>query len=650
MTRPWLSWLAPILVVLAVVAAYWGAGDHLKLRDDNLAVWSNPAVTGESLAPVFWGRFYRTVDESRPVVRPIPTAVHRAEVAKFFQDRTPFQRTQVAVHGVVAVLFLATLLTLGMGALPSTLAALVFAVHPGLTSSVLRMEGMSELMCLGFSFLAIMAMRRSTDRDARSGRPWAWMTMSWLALLAALLSKETAYALVPVLIAWVYTSTTRPGPSGASGAKPARPAASTGPSNSAVLLAGTLAVALVALAHRTVSIGMLDDGQSLAKYVTTDTGTPFGNRLLFGLAAIAEYTRLLLFPHKLAYTYDFLFGATGPGWFARIALGAVMFAASVGLFVAGILRRHSGLAFFGGLLSAGLFAGSGIAGSVGDFAAERSMYFIVPGFLGLILLAWSSAPRPAPQGMVATAVAVVVVGLLTARTMARTNDYIDENTLQEAQLRDHPGSAEPYFEMGNRLLTLQQWTAARNRYEDALDRRANHWMAWVNLGAAYAGEGEAGLAIRAYDRAIEGMSGNPDFASPMARALFNRALEYMKQNRNREAAESLERTLEVFPNHLRAHANLGFIYANSSEYYDQSIEHFRRALELEAIEENRTVLLKNLKQVEKLRDEERARKGTPANPRRGGEGASDPDSGTGTDPESGTDPEPEASDTDSDES
>ena len=568
-------------------------------------IWSNPAVTADDPGQALWGRFYRTVDESRPVVRPLPVLVHRAELSRFYQDRTPFQRTLVGLHATVAILLLAALLATGVGTVPSALAALVFAIHPGLTASVLRMEGISEVLCLGFILLAVMAMSRAFA-VGRTERPWAWMVASWLAMICALLSKEAAFAVVPALLAWTWVGT-RPPSDGTEMSEP-RPASPT-PSTATLLITGTIAVALLALAYRMVSMGQLEEGHNLARFVTPDTGTGMGRRLLFGLAAWAEYARLLVFPLGLAYTYDFLYNASGFAWWARLAGGTLVFLAALIAFVTAISKRHAASVLWSGLLVTGLFAGAGIVGSVGDFASERSMYFIVPGFLGLLAAAWTSrAPHVARTGLVATVVSMLVIGLFTARTMNRNNDFVDENTLQEAQLRDHPDSAEPYFEMGNRFLTLQQWGAARARYEDAIERRDNHWMAWVNLGAAYAGEGETGLAIRCYDRAIQGMEGQQAFASPMARAQYNRALEYMKQNRNREAAEALERTLEIFPNHLLAHANLAFIYANSADYRDQAIEHFERALELETDESKRTVLTKNLRRLQTQQKEAEAKK------------------------------------------
>jgi tetratricopeptide (TPR) repeat protein len=123
-------------------------------------------------------------------------------------------------------------------------------------------------------------------------------------------------------------------------------------------------------------------------------------------------------------------------------------------------------------------------------------------------------------------------------------------------------------------------------------------MAWINIGASYFAQEDYGLARRAFTHAVDGIAGNTAFRTADARARYNRGLVLMRQNANADAAQDFEATLLVFPDHMAAHANLGFIYRNSRRFDEQALMHLGRALELDPDPERRKGLEEAIEFIE----------------------------------------------------
>ena len=183
-----------------------------------------------------------------------------------------------------------------------------------------------------------------------------------------------------------------------------------------------------------------------------------------------------------------------------------------------------------------------------------------------------------------------ILGLACWRTIDRTNDYQDWETLVQRQTIEFPRSAQGWFDLGNIRLTRGERAAARSAYEIALKLRPNYWEAGINLGVSYLAEKEWGQAMRAFTRVVDGTVGNKALRIVRARARFHQGLVFLTQAKNAEAARCFEDMLAVFPNHLYSHANLGMLYSNSEPPDDRARMHLERALQLETAPERRTAL------------------------------------------------------------
>ena len=560
------AWAAPVLFWLLAIAVYWGAQGNQRLTEDSATVWGNPAVAGEDLRGALLGRYEYNQDATSDMVRPVATLVNRFREAAFGEDRAPYVWTQVTLHAICASL-LAFLVLATLGSIPAAvITGVLFVVHPLLTSSVLGLAGIAEQLSLAFGLGGLLVLGFTLREPWKRGRAGA---IAGLLFLFSVGSKEAGFLLLPAILFWILS------------ANP--PVTRSGDAWRIRYLIGFLGAGVLGLAFRLVSLGAVSAGAPAIPAVHPDTGLVFLDRTVIGLASIWTYLWLLIYPRSLSYTYDFL-----PDRFE--SLGALSIAGAILIFLLLLvlvlltIRRKTSGSLWVGFLIFSLLGGLGFLAPIGDFLNERTAYFVLPAFLGAGAWVITSTPKINTSRWFNVSICVALIGVSSIfglRTVTRVDDYIHQDTLIRASIINH-GSAQAHYDLGNLFLSRGQYSSAREQYEAALEKNPELWMAWVNIGAAFSREEDFSLAMRAYSKALEGAGERPEYRVPMAKAHFNRALILMRQNRNSEALEDLLATVEVLPDHLRAHASLAFIFRNSERFDDQALEHFRRAIELEA--------------------------------------------------------------------
>jgi Flp pilus assembly protein TadD len=65
-------------------------------------------------------------------------------------------------------------------------------------------------------------------------------------------------------------------------------------------------------------------------------------------------------------------------------------------------------------------------------------------------------------------------------------------------VRDHPGSAQLHFMLGNALMRSQNWSAAVPEYQKSAKLRPDHPDTYLNLGFAYYHDGKTRQAVEAW--------------------------------------------------------------------------------------------------------------------------------------------------------
>lgn len=593
-----IAWLAPLLLMLVTLVTYLGAARNSRLPEDEQVVWNNPAVVGESAIEAWRGRFYDATNELNPVVRPLATLAFRVEHAALTFDRSAFQWTLLVLHAGAAVLFYYFARRFLGRSAPALLGALIFAVHPAATESVLRLAGQSDVLALLFTMASLVAALRAADlsESGRSDRTALVWTLVFY--FAACMCKEWALAAAPAV--WLCHSTRA-----AAGRRDA--------ASSRVLGYGVGAIVLITLGVRFLSLAAVPEPLRHVTTVTPVTGLPFPLRLLSGLSAVPTYLRLTFLPLDLGYCYDYLLTNNGAGLWIRCIVG-VLVLAGLGLGFYRAVRLRQQIAGIWAFTLLGLVAALGIVVPIGDVASERMLYPILPAVITLALFAYRGARDMLGNkawDRVATAVCLALVIVFGVRTTARARDFTDWEHLVKAQCATYEKSAQGRFDLGNTYLEQGLWSGAGDEYDRALALRADFWQAWINRGGAYFGANEIGLAMRCYQTALGGLEGKPAFLAVWGKLHFNRAIILMQQDRNQEAVRALNETTKVYPNHLRAQASLGYIYANAPAYDRESIDHLTRAIALESDPERAGRLRAKLNDIKKRRANINMRRGYP---------------------------------------
>mgnify|MGYP000417148137 CR=1 FL=1 len=589
------DWLCTLGLVLLAVIVYWGTTTHARLREDQQVVWSNSSISGSDLKGALLGNFYANSAETRSVVRPVSALFLRTAHAVFTFDRALYQSLLIALHGTATALLFWLARRRGIERIPAGVMAGLFAVHPLTTVATLTLAGTSHVLALTFALGALLLSPARANR--KTGSLSAWIP-SLLLLLAAILSHEAAFAFAPVLFVWALPVGER---------EASRTVRASGPPRS--LLFGLVGVIAVAIAWRLIADAALSPTQQAARAVTITSGLSWFETARSGCAGVLVALGLFVAPWRLSYVHDGLLSLNGVLGATAVAgglLALIGLAAWLGMDLrrgASERSRWIALAFFP------LLAASGVLIPTGDLLNARMLYLALPGLLALVVIVLPAlvatrtgrAPgtKRANGGRLALGLGVAVALLFAARTVVRARDFQDRETLIKAQIATDPYSAQAHFELGNLYLDRSAWEAARAEYERAVELRPELWEAWINLGAAYFNSNELGLSMRCYEQAWPHVKDSAEFTTVRGRLLFNRALILTKQNRNTEASVNLEEALEIFPNHLRAHAILAHIYANSNEYLEQSRFHLERAIDLQPDPDARRKLQTKLAEIEK---------------------------------------------------
>lgn len=594
----WLGLFLPVVLLVVAGAIYLRASDNERFPDESLAIWGNPAVTQPGWSGVGLGRFYDFSTESRPAVRPAATLAHRLEYGTFHQSRRAFQWVLILAHGLTSIALFALFRAQFGSPVSAFAAALLFVAHPALSASVLTLPGLSESIALLCSVVVLLAARWALSTSERAdGKPWAALLVVWTGLLIAIWSKEIALVLVPTLLVWAWAS--RPGRSTQTDGG----GATWRSSSLALLSIGVVAVAVLALIHRLISWELVSSA-GRAPAIMPDAGEGWARRALLGVAGVPTYLQLAFLPLKLGYTYDFIHGWSGAEVAIRLTLGVLVLAGLAMGLVFAVRRRAAISALWFGFTLFSIIGATGVIAPIGDYLSERMMYFIVPGLLGLGLMLHQRvlAPRGELWSASTFVLAVIVAGAFGVRTSLREQDHQTLEQMIRKQIGTHPESAQAHYDLGNQYLARGQFAAARDSYERATELRSDLWMAWTNIGASYFAQEDFGLARRAFTKVIDGSANDEEYRTAAARAHYNRALVLMRQNENAAAVQDLEAALVVFPDHMAAHANLGFIYRNSPQHDEKALEHLERALELDQDPERRKALEESITLIEDRAD------------------------------------------------
>ncbi|MBD3866773.1 MAG: tetratricopeptide repeat protein [Acidobacteria bacterium] len=565
-----------LVLFLLTVAAYSPVRHADYIQDDHLAVEENSIVQDGDVVEIFSSHYWEGASGAdSSLYRPVTILSYALE--RGF-TATPSARVS---HAVNVLLHILAALMLGFAAIRSGFsptaamaACLLFAVHPIHTESVAGVVGRAEILSGLFAFLAIWAF---------SGRSRVMIWLAALCLFLALGSKESAIALIPLLVYLQWRNRDR-----------------------FLEAANRMAPLLLAFVlHMILRI------QALQALLAVQSPHPLDNplvaveggvRLFTGLGLLARYVFLLFAPFRLSADYS---GTVIPMENSLLSVlplaGAVLLAlllagAALPLFSrrpAGSLTHQLALASLMFLLPY-LVIGNLLV-QIGTIFAERLLYLPSAGFCLLAGIFLTELPAWAPpatgkQLLRKFNLAGVVILLLSAGyamgTYARCTAWQNDESLFNAVLDVYPDSprsnfivakivADRVFEEG-RGLPRNQLLGGLERPVSLLDHAVgvvpSYSVAWNEKGLIEARLGNNVEAIRLFRKTLE-------ISPRFPRARLNLAIALGLAGRKPEALRSVRKAILDAPDAHKPWAQLGHLLVDTGRPRE-AVEAYRRAVDL----------------------------------------------------------------------
>jgi protein O-mannosyl-transferase len=596
----WLKKPAILLVLLSIATfvLYIGTLTFPFVMDDHLQVANNLAIRDWHNLPKIWGRdMWANFTHSQQVYfRPMFTTSSMLNYALFQLQPWGWHLTTVLMHVfvVVAVFFLAR--RLGLEYWTATLAAMIFAFHPGHVECASCISAMQDPLQALFFALAFLNFLKGRDPEERSRL--AWRAVSLLFLACALFTKELALTFTGVVALYVWFF---PEPSANSLAKRVRE------------------VVLEALPYAVLTLGYL----AIRKMVLHKVAAPLDQGRMLDMVltwprVLAHYVQILFWPTNLGgLYYDPYVQKPGLGNFVLPLLVVAAVA-----FVIWYWGRRTGdrLISFAGLwmivtLAPALYLPSF---SNGDFVHDRYIYLGSIGFA--ILLAKAIRLLPGIAGLGSTTVQTAVsCALALAYLIGAYNTQVVWGSDLMVYYRAH--TSYPDYEFAT--VTYAAELSGRGNYQraeellngviqshpenDAVDL----FNPYFDLAGAYlrAGDMTKGRATLAKAAALAHNSSNPAVSLTFVAGLYAQIGDYnaavplctdalqkdsslyatldMCGNVNvlagnyAEAEKLLTEAIRIAPDRAAPRHLLGRVYFQTGRTADAEAT-FRKALELDA--------------------------------------------------------------------
>lgn len=509
--KPINAWIASGLLALSVGLAYFNAPKGDFIWDDRGLIFGDWSVQKGGVAKFFQPSYWREIPEqSRGRFRPLRAVFFTVDYELYGENPAGYHVTNILFHFGCSLLLFMVARKLGLGGIPSLVAALLFSLHPVHTESVTWIKNRSDLIATFFvlaSFYAFLA-----------GRAVA----SLLLFVPALLSKETALA-YPVILA-LYLLCREKNAGYYAVAKRILPFA----------VAALLFLLLTAIFWRS--------GQSPA--IAPDAK----DHLQMVLLTLGLYAKLLFVPWPLKAEHEF---EPPLLWNEPYLL--------LGVLVAGVLVllwrcfRDKDYTFYSLAAFAGLLPVLNLHYLSSRLLAEQRLY-LASVFICLLAASWL---RPAAERFGTAAVGVGAAVLLSCfgmMTFSRNKVWQSDASFWEETVRQNPRNYRSNMNLSAVYQLRGDYSAA---YEYAKKASAG-WDApnvFYSLGFLADKLGRTDEAITHYrDCLMHGGNTSPDVYN-------NLGIAYLKKGEGATAIENFRNALQVDPAYSPAYRNLSAYYS-----------------------------------------------------------------------------------------
>ena len=542
-----------IALFVCAIAIYANTLTNAFVYDDDQQILQNPYVKSWHYLPqIFTTNVWSFVGAagSTNYYRPLMTLTYLILWKSFGELPFGFHLFNVFLNALVVVGVYYTGRDLfkdrGIGAV----AAFLFAVHPIHTETVCWIAALPDLEA---TLLLLIAFRAYTKVSSLG--QWRQVLVV-LPLLLALLAKEPALMLVPLLVLYEHfvredrAETTFP-------AKIGRYAP--------VCHAGA-----GYLVCRVVLLGKLAP-------VLQHPQVTWPQAFYSAFALVAQYTKLLLWPSRLSTFH--VFHPSNSLTEPLVVLGIVVVALSL-VFLIFFHRKFPVLAF--SLVWIGFTLGTVLNSRwmAANVLAERYLYLPSVGFCWIagwcVRRAWEALEAKRTWQIPAkTVFATVIMGIFvlgTVKTFARNTDWRDNITLYSRTILTDPDSFVMHLNLGTSYYAMRNFKGAQKELEQALELKPDSVNALNALGCLYLEQDRLEEAGKLFQQAIE--------LRPLwTDAHFNNGRLLLKLGKRDEALKEFRTAVEVGQLNSTAHLFLARMLDEDGNVKEAEIE-YRKSLEL----------------------------------------------------------------------
>jgi hypothetical protein len=516
------EWWPVAAVALLSVVVYAGSLGHGFTYDDVWIVRDNERL--HTLAN--WRRILTVPWWEDALFRPF-TALTLAGDWSLSGGAAPwFHIVNVLLHGGTSVLvyLLARRLLPLVGAVA---AGSLFAVHPVHVEAVANVVGRAEVLATLFLLVAVLLYRADgalVEEGHTGWRRWVTSFGTLAALLLALASKEAAFVGpgLLLLIDWYDAWRTD------------RRLGTTVRRHWVLWWAG---VALTAewLWIWVSVVGSVSGGAEAPGLV----GAGLGERAIVMAPVVLEYVRLLVFPARLSADYSPDFLPVAESLTMRGVVGLVVVVGSVVAAVA-LRRRMPAVTFGVAWVGGALLIVANILVPTEVLLAERTLY--LPSVGAVLVLGYLFSVAHQRWSTPAVAVAVLLVGLGTVRTVTRVPIWRDNATFFPQLVRDAPGSFRRFWVEGALRFEAGDSAGGEESLRRAIQVYPLHQGVWSDLAAQMERQRRWGEAGAFYSTA---------FRLDSTRIVYSAlaAANYIRAGMLDSAAVVLERAQQLAPRH-----------------------------------------------------------------------------------------------------
>ncbi|MFQ5510404.1 MAG: tetratricopeptide repeat protein [Candidatus Krumholzibacteriia bacterium] len=565
--RGWLETPArPALVVFLVAfALYANTIGHGFVWDDVPIIVKNEAIRtldAPTVKNIFTQEFVTAPHRKGGYYRPLVTLSYHVDYKLSGASPVGFHVTNVLLNAVVCVLVFLFLWLLFRHTGIAFVSALLFAVHPAHTENVAWVAGRTDVLATLWMLVSLICYVVFRRRGRK-----AVLAVSLVAFCLALLSKELAACLVPVvalLELGVFPRLAAYRPGKVDGARGTR-----GALVPPLLFAIVLAFYLLA---RHAAIGTFTTEHS-------PVAPGAAGRIALPLAVLAGYVFKVFFPARLNAEWD----VPVPESLAQpyVILGTV----SLALLVWSVRRlRHRPAVVLGtGIFLVGIGPVLHLI-PIGEISADRFLYF--PSLGAALVLGWvftgTLSQRHAafgpPAGELRSSrslrgpLALLLAAALAAgaaRTVTRNGDWKNNTVFYARTVAQAPENPRAHVNVGNLARENGDARAAALAYATAIRLDPNHAEALNNLAGIYASRGQYDEAVPLMERALQSWADN----APLH---INLGSIYLLRKEYAKAEQRLDEALAIDPGDSRAHFVLGLVLVEQ-EKFGPARPHFRRA-------------------------------------------------------------------------